>query len=145
MFFVCLQETLVEVLGIKERSLTHLEQLTEQLEQKEHTIACLKSKLLKFNENTPDMLYRVKQQVDWFSENVAQQCAKGNIPEEVNNKLPFFTSAECPQSQDVFITKYIHCNKLDEHRFIEHINKLLGFISARRERQKLPFRRPTET
>lgn len=91
-FFVCLQETLVEVLGIKERSLTHLEQLTEQLEQKEHTIACLKSKLLQFNENTPDMLYRVKQQVDWFSENVSQQCAKGNIPEEVNNQLPFIIS-----------------------------------------------------
>uniref|UniRef100_A0A1B6L5V5 Uncharacterized protein n=2 Tax=Graphocephala atropunctata TaxID=36148 RepID=A0A1B6L5V5_9HEMI len=75
------KETLAEVLGIKERSLSHLEHLTEQLEQKEHAITCLKSQLQQYRE-TPNALYRVRQQVDWFTENIAQQCASGNVPEE---------------------------------------------------------------
>uniref|UniRef100_A0A1B6L1W6 Uncharacterized protein n=1 Tax=Graphocephala atropunctata TaxID=36148 RepID=A0A1B6L1W6_9HEMI len=75
------EETLAEVLGIKERSLSHLEHLTEQLEQKEHAITCLKSQLQQYRE-TPNALYRVRQQVDWFTENIAQQCASGNVPEE---------------------------------------------------------------
>uniref|UniRef100_A0A1B6GFT0 Uncharacterized protein n=1 Tax=Cuerna arida TaxID=1464854 RepID=A0A1B6GFT0_9HEMI len=75
------KETLVEVLGIKERSLSHLEHLTEQLEQKEHTIGCLKNQLQQYRE-TPNALYRIRQQVDWFTENISQQCASGNVPEE---------------------------------------------------------------
>uniref|UniRef100_A0A1B6JAY0 Uncharacterized protein n=1 Tax=Homalodisca liturata TaxID=320908 RepID=A0A1B6JAY0_9HEMI len=75
------KETLVEVLGIKERSLSHLEHLTEQLEQKEHTIGCLKNQLQQYRE-APNALYRIRQQVDWFTENISQQCASGNVPEE---------------------------------------------------------------
>uniref|UniRef100_A0A1B6I087 Uncharacterized protein n=1 Tax=Homalodisca liturata TaxID=320908 RepID=A0A1B6I087_9HEMI len=75
------EETLVEVLGIKERSLSHLEHLTEQLEQKEHTIGCLKNQLQQYRE-APNALYRIRQQVDWFTENISQQCASGNVPEE---------------------------------------------------------------
>ncbi|XP_054282845.1 interaptin-like [Macrosteles quadrilineatus] len=73
------KETLVEVLGIKERSLSHLEQLTEQLEQKNQVINCLKQQLAT---GSSDLLYRVRQQVDWFTENISQQCSKGNCSEE---------------------------------------------------------------
>jgi len=76
------KETLVEVLGIKERSLSHLEQLTEQLEQKDHAIACLKAELQHRQEHSPDTLYKVKQQVDWFTDNILQQCSKGKVSEE---------------------------------------------------------------
>lgn len=95
---------MVEVLGIKERSLSHLEQLTEQLEQKNQVINCLKQQLAT---GSSDLLYRVRQQVDWFTENISQQCSKGNCSEEVISLTMDKTIHFIPRLYDCFrIKKY---------------------------------------
>uniref|UniRef100_A0A1B6C3R4 Uncharacterized protein n=1 Tax=Clastoptera arizonana TaxID=38151 RepID=A0A1B6C3R4_9HEMI len=132
------KETLAEVLGITEKaqmSKVKIDQLKQQLENKEQLIACLEEKLKRVYslgkddlvkkhqerdrrlQTTEAALCRIRQQVEWFTNNILQQMSKTNINRQFENhlktqlselyecfKYPDFDSEEEPLTPDSPIT-----------------------------------------